>query len=192
MDKPWARAVAAMRLSLIGMAFPSERRRASSSAHLSPVFASHGRHWRTLAPVSNQRSRSARFLPRGRISIPNRSSPSITGSTAISRSCARSHATTRGSGVGFVDSLRTLASTRYFKAYPSIRSLWEQRNPYVDRQAASRPRPRSKGLFAGRGDTHPDLFAQHRTPVPARYDLTAETQPAKRSAPSKIRWSSYR
>src|ERR1035437_7086965 len=36
-----------MRLSLIGMAFPVVRRRASSSAHFSPVSASQGRQWRT-------------------------------------------------------------------------------------------------------------------------------------------------
>ena len=35
--RPWTRAVAAMRLSLMGMAFPVVRRRASSSAHFSPV-----------------------------------------------------------------------------------------------------------------------------------------------------------
>src|ERR1035437_2863479 len=86
--RPWTSAVAAMRLSLIGMAFPVVRRRASSSAHFSPVSASQGRQLRTPTPASNQRSRAARFLPLGRMRIPNRSSPRMTGSTAISRSCA--------------------------------------------------------------------------------------------------------
>ena len=72
--RPWTIAVAAMRLSLIGMAFPAVRRRASSSAHFSPVSASHGRQWRRPAPASNQRSRVVRFLPLGRMRIPNRSS----------------------------------------------------------------------------------------------------------------------
>src|ERR1039457_2080929 len=84
--RPWTTAVAAMRLSLIGMAFPVVRRRASSSAHFRPVSASQGRQWRRLTPSSNQRSRAVRFLPLGRIRIPNRSSPRTTGSTALSRS----------------------------------------------------------------------------------------------------------
>ena len=78
--RPWTTAVAAMRLSLIGMAFPVVRRRASSSAHFSPVSASQGRQWRRPTPASNQRSRVARFLPLGRMRIPNRSSPRMTGS----------------------------------------------------------------------------------------------------------------
>ena len=107
--RPWKTAVAAIRLSFIGMAFPVVRRRASSSAHIRPVSASQERQWRRPTPASNQRSRAARFLPLGRMRIPNRSSPRMTGSTAISGSCARSHVTTRGSGAGFVGSLRTLA-----------------------------------------------------------------------------------
>lgn len=63
--KPWTTAVAAMRLFLIGMAFPVVRRRASSSAHFRPVSASQGRQWRRLTPSSNQRSRVVRFLPFG-------------------------------------------------------------------------------------------------------------------------------
>jgi len=107
--RPWKTAVAAIRLSFIGMAFPVVRRRASSSAHIRPGSASQERQWRRPTPASNQRSRAARFLPLGRMRIPNRSSPRMTGSTAISGSCARSHVTTRGSGAGFVGSLRTLA-----------------------------------------------------------------------------------
>ena len=48
--RPWTTAVAAMRLSLIGMAFPVVRRRASSSAHFRPVSASQGRQWRRPTP----------------------------------------------------------------------------------------------------------------------------------------------
>jgi len=91
--------------------------------------------------VSNQRSRADRLFPLGRMRIPNRSSPRMTGSTAMSGSCARSHATTRGSGAGFVGSLKTLASTRYFTAHPSTQSRWARRSPSADRRAASRWRP---------------------------------------------------
>ncbi len=45
--------------------------------------------------------------------MPNRSSPRITGSTAMSRSLARSQAMTRGSGAGLAGSLKMFASTRY-------------------------------------------------------------------------------
>ncbi len=83
------------------------------------------------------------LLPLGRMRIPNRSSPRMTGSTAISGSCARSHATTRGSGVGFVGALKTLASTKYLTAHPSTQSRWERRSPSADRRVASRRPPRS-------------------------------------------------
>ncbi len=84
--KPWTTAVAAMRLSLIGMAFPVLRRRASSSAHFRPVSESQGRQWSRPTPASNHRSSEVRFRPAGRIRIPNRSSARMMGSTAISRS----------------------------------------------------------------------------------------------------------
>jgi hypothetical protein len=136
--KSWTAAVAAMRLSLIGMAFPVLRRRASNSAHFRPVSASQGKQWRRPTPRSNQCSRAVRFLPFGRIRIPNRSSPRMTGSTAMSRSCARSHSMTAGSGLGFVGSLRTLASTKYFTTHPSTQILWVRRSPLPDRRGASR------------------------------------------------------
>jgi len=77
--RPWTAAVAAMRLSLIGMVFPVVRRRASNSAHFRPVAASQARQWSRPTPVSNQRSRALRFLPLGRMRILNRSSPRTTG-----------------------------------------------------------------------------------------------------------------
>jgi hypothetical protein len=79
------------------------------------------------------------FFPLGKIRMPKRNSPRITGSTAMSGSCARSQSTTRESGDGFVGSLKTSASTR------STQSQWEQKKPYRDRRAASRWRlvPRS-------------------------------------------------
>ena len=118
--RPWTIAVVAMRLSLIGMVFPVLRSRANSSAHFRPVSASQGRQWRRPAPASNQRSSAVRFFPLGRMRIPKRNSPRITGSTAMSGSCARSHSTTRRSGDFFVGSLKTLASTKYFTGYQSI------------------------------------------------------------------------
>ena len=75
-----------------------------------------GKTLETPGPCVEPAFQGSRFLPLGRMRILNRSSPRMTGSTAISRSCARSHDTTRGSGVGFAGSLRTLASTRYFTA----------------------------------------------------------------------------
>ena len=59
----------ATRLSLIGMVFPFARSCAKSSAHLSPMSASQGRH-EARTPVSNQRSRVVRFRPLGRIENP--------------------------------------------------------------------------------------------------------------------------
>lgn len=97
----------------------------------------------TPPPASNQRSRAVRRFPRGRIRIPTRSSPRITGSTASSRSFARSHATTRASGTGLVGSLRTLASTRYFTTYRSTQSQWPRRSLSADRRATSQWHPRS-------------------------------------------------
>ena len=190
--RPWTAAVAAMRLSLIGMALPVVRRRASSSAHFSPVSASQGRQWRRRAPASNQRSRAARFLPLGRRRIPNRSSPRITGSTAISGSCARSHATTPGSGVGFVGSLRTLASTRYFIAHPSTQSRSGRRSPFADSPVASQRHPRSAEPYAGRGDSPHDRHARRRTPALVRRGPVAGALPAERSGPWRRRSSSYR
>ena len=140
---PWPAAVAAIRLSLSGMAFPVLRSRANSSAHLNPASASHAKQWRRPTPVSNQRSKSVRFLPFGRVRIPNRSSPSMKGSTAISASCARSHSITYGSGVGFVASLRILASTRYFTGRPSIQTQSARRSPCEGRRAATRWHRRS-------------------------------------------------
>jgi hypothetical protein len=55
-------AVAAIRLSLIGIVSPVLRRRASSSAHVRPVSASQGRQWRRPAPASNQRSSAGPLL----------------------------------------------------------------------------------------------------------------------------------
>jgi len=52
----------------------------------------------------------------GRSSIPNRNSPRMIGSTAITRSWRRSQLMTFGSGRGLVGSLRTFASTRNFTA----------------------------------------------------------------------------
>ncbi len=81
----WTATVAAIRLSFIGMALPVVRRRASSPFQARVHVA--GQTMETgPTPKSNQRSRAFRFLPFGRIRIPNRSSPRMTGSTAISGS----------------------------------------------------------------------------------------------------------
>jgi hypothetical protein len=176
-------AVAAMRLSLIGIALPERRRFAISSAHWSPVSASHGRQCKRCAPASNHRSSAVRFLPFGNSRTPNRSSPRMIGSTAMSRSFARSHSTTRGSGFGFVGSLRTLASTRYFTACLSIPIRLERSNPFLDRQGANRRHPRWGGLRAGPNDIRRGRVAQRRTPGPPRCDPSAEVRPATRFGP---------
>ena len=88
-------------------------------------------------------------LPLGRMRIPNRSSPRMTGSTAISGSCERSHVTTRGSGAGFVGPLRTPASTRHFTALPSTQSRSGRRSPSADSPVASQRLPRSAEPRAG-------------------------------------------
>ena len=118
--KSWTRAVAAIRLSLTGIACPAARRLASSCAHLKPVSASHGKHRSLWMPASNHRSRLARLLPLRSRRIPKRTSPRMIGSTTISRSLSRSQSTTLEAGTFLVGSLRTLASTRYLKACWSI------------------------------------------------------------------------
>src|SRR5215470_16166132 len=109
--RPWTRAVAAMRLSLMGMARPAVRRPASSCAHLKPVSASHGKQRSLRTPASNHRSSLVRLLPLRSKGMPKRCSPRMIGSTAISRSLSRSHSTTLALGSFLVGSLRTLTST---------------------------------------------------------------------------------
>lgn len=179
-----------MKLSLMGIAFPALRRRASSAAHSRPVSASQGRQCKRPAPASNQRSSAVLLLPLGRIKMPNRSSPRITGSTAISGSWTRSHATTRGSGVGFVGSLKTLASTRYFTKHPSTQRRWRRKSPSVDMSTANRSRPRWEAPPAGRGDSPRDQVARRRIPVRVLCRRPAGTPQAERSALGKKRWSS--
>jgi len=172
-----------MKLSLTGIAFPVFRSRASNSAHFRPVSVSQGRQWRRPTPASNQRSSAVRFLPLGRIRIPNRSSPRITGSTAISCSFARSHSITRTSGAGLVGSLKTLASTRYFKVCRLTQSRRGRKSPFADRKAANRLRPRWEKPHAGPGDSPRGQDARHQTPGLARYDPYAEARPAEQSGP---------
>lgn len=108
---PCLSAVAAMRLSLIGIARPAARSVASSCAHRRAVSTSHDRQCRRLTPVSNQCSRPVRRLPIGSRRMPKRTSPRMMGSTTRSRSWVLSQSTATGSGVALVGSLRTLAST---------------------------------------------------------------------------------
>src|ERR1043165_615800 len=89
-------------------------------------------------PASNHCSRRDLRLLRGKRRMPKRTSPRITGSTAISRSFFLSHSTTRTFGNGLVGSLRTFASIRYFTAYRSIPTRSERRTPSRDRREASR------------------------------------------------------
>ena len=74
------------RLSLIGIACPLPRSRASNFAHLRPVPASHGKQWRRCTPALNHRVSLVRRLPLGSWRMPNRTAPRITGSTARSGS----------------------------------------------------------------------------------------------------------
>ena len=103
-----------MRLSLTGIAFPVVRRRASNSAHFKPVSASEAKQWRR--PHSGVEP-ALQGGPLPSLRQDENPEPEFaendSGSTAMSGSCALSHAMTRGSGAGFVGSLRTLASTRY-------------------------------------------------------------------------------
>lgn len=105
-------AVAAMRLSLIGIARPSARSVASSSAQRSPVGASHGMQCNLCTPSSNQRSSRLRRRPLGSSRMPKRISPRMIGSTASSGSLCASQSTIRWFGRGLVASDRTFASTR--------------------------------------------------------------------------------
>jgi len=112
--KSWTSAVAAIRLSLMGIAHPAMRRLANSCVHLKPVFASHAKQRSLWTPASNHRSRQARLLPLRSRRMPKRNSRRMIGSTTISRSFSRSPSTTLESGTFLVGSLRTLASTTYF------------------------------------------------------------------------------
>src|SRR5579872_2178650 len=123
--------------------------------------------------------------------MPKRNSPRITGSTAMSGSWTRSQSTTSVSGDGFVGSLKTLASTRYFTGYRLTQSRWEQQNPCMDRRAARRWRPRSAEQCAERGDSLHDQDARPRTPALAQSGPFAGTPPAKQSGPWKRWWFSY-
>jgi hypothetical protein len=125
-----------------------------------PPFASAGEDPRcinqTIPFASHCRQGDARH--RRQTSVRGRSAPfpRMTESTAMSGSCARSYATTRGSGIGFAASLRTFPSTRYFKAHQWIRSRRGRKSPSTDRPVASRRRPRWAEPHAGRGDSRRD------------------------------------
>lgn len=142
------RAVAAMKLSLTGIALPPERRCARSSAQRSPVCESQARQWIRRIPSSNQRLSLLRRRPVSRRRIPYRISPKITGSTASSRSFVWSQSTTLFEGSGFIASLNTLASTRYFKSRLGLENrstltLREQSSLSLDNREANRPVPDS-------------------------------------------------
>ena len=64
MASPCTRAVAAIRLSLSGIARPDARRPAIDSAQRRPVAASHGKQCSRPIPSANQRSSRARRRPR--------------------------------------------------------------------------------------------------------------------------------
>ncbi len=110
---PCASAVAAIRLSLTGIGLWRARSPARSSAQRSPISASNGMQWIRRTTSSNQSSTASRPRPGPSRRMPNQISPSTTGFTAMSCSCARSHPTTLGLGFGFVVSERTFVSTRY-------------------------------------------------------------------------------
>ncbi len=94
------------------------------------------RQWSDRRFLSSDWSRALRFRPLGRIRIPNRISPRMTGSTAISPSCVRSHSITRRSGLGFVGLLKTFARTKDFTTRPLTQKGWVQRNLCKDKRAA--------------------------------------------------------
>ncbi len=117
------------------------------------------------------------------LAVATRNRADFVKATAMSGSCARSHSTTRGSGLGFVGSLRTLAPIRYFTAHLSTRSRWARRSPSADRPAANRWCPRSAEPHAGRGDSPHDGDARRRTPAPVPHGPSAGIPPGERLAP---------
>jgi len=114
------------------------------------------------APLSNHCSSRVRRPLDGRSSIPNRNSPRMIGSTAISRSWRRSQLTTFGSGRGLVGSLSTFASTRNFTA--AHKSL-------VDSEATSTKNP----------------FSGHESSQSASPSLGDDSQRRSRYSPRSIR-----
>ena len=190
MASPCTRAVAAIRLSLIGIARPDARRPAINSAQRRPVAASHGRQCSRPTPSANQRSSRARRRPRDRRRMPNRTSPRMIGSTTSCRSFFRSQATTSAFGAGFVGSLRTFASTRKVTTSRCFPTRLGRRNPSPGSSTANRRHPRVVSVFGGSVDTCLVRCVRHRTLDPARRHPAAGSRPATGSAPSWRRRSS--
>ena len=135
----WAIADAAIRLSLIGMAWPLDFRWASRWAHDEATLLSKSRQ-RALARIfSNHNSSFFFLLLAGRSIIPYSSSPKMTGVTARCSSWSRSHSTTCGAGSGLVGSLSTLASVINFTVCPWIRRGSAQTSLSQGRMREDRP-----------------------------------------------------
>jgi hypothetical protein len=106
-----------------------------------------------LPVVLRRASSAARFLPRERTRIPNRSSPRMTESTAISGSFAQY--------VG-IDQL--------FHSVSVDSESTGTKKPFVHTRAASRLRPGWAEPQARRGDSPGGRDARHRTPAPVWND----------------------
>ena len=112
---------AAIRLSLIGMAWPLDLRWASRWAHAEATLLSKSRQQAVERIFSNHTSSCFFLLLAGRSIIPYSSSPKMTGVTARCSSLSRSHSRTCGVGSSLVGSLSRLASAMNFKVCLSIR-----------------------------------------------------------------------
>jgi hypothetical protein len=178
-----------MRLSFIGMDFPFVRRRASSSAHFKPVSASPESQWRRPTPAWNPPSSAVGFPPFARMRIPNRSSPTMTGSTALSGSCRQSHSTTRERARVWWAHSNCRRQTRYFTAHPLIYSRWAPRSPSAGGQPLDHALVRRSGT-TGEGDSPLDRDAPHRMPAPVPFGPYARILPARRSGLWRRWWSS--
>jgi hypothetical protein len=134
-----SKAVAAMRLSLIGIARPFFFRRASNRAQEAAVAASKSRTCIRETPARNHSSSRVRRRLAGMIKIPYSNSPRTMGLSASSCSYSRSQARTDEPGAGLVGSLRMLASTRYFTKSLSILRVAGRTSFFPDRPGANRP-----------------------------------------------------
>ena len=137
MVNPLANAVEAIRLSFTGIALRVRFNSANRCDHSAATVRSKSSTRRDSAPVANHDSKRFRRLPSGRIKIPYSNSPRTIELTANSASLTISQSTTARFGVGFVGSLNTFASTKYFTTYRWIQTATARTNPSQGNSATS-------------------------------------------------------
>src|SRR5687767_1889280 len=114
------------------------------------------------------------------------------GLIARSASLSRSHSTTAALGAGFVGSLSTLESTRYFPACQWIPKELARTSLSRDKPATNRPDPRCRLRLVVSTGTGRREAVQSRSVGPAEFDLARECRRGARFDPCWKRLFSYR